>query len=136
MRKPDKLDKLLNAHTDDFPAAPGGAVAHGAAAAPDFGGPKTAAAAAPKAVTIVGMARNAAMGAVVVGTDGAVWYIDKMSEWDGRWLDKKVSVSGTAQTRKLAPDPTVGPKGEVSHGMLGTSKVILDAKVRLARSGE
>ncbi len=130
--KPDKLDKLLNAHTDDFPAAPGGAVAHGAAAAPSFGAPTAAPAAASKAFTVVGMARNAALGAVVVGANGAVWYIDKMSEWDGQWLNKKVSVSGTTQSRKLAPDPTVGPNGEVSHGMVGTSKVIVGAKVRLA----
>lgn len=76
-------------------------------------------------ITVTGTARNAAMGAVLVRDDGRVWYLDGLSEWPDALLDKAVSVTGTARQRKLAPDPTVGPDGAVSHGMQGMSSVLM-----------
>ncbi len=133
-RKPDKLDRLLKAPTGSFPTAGTAPAVHGAASAPVFGNARPAAGTAkatkPKAITVVGTARNAAMGAVVARADGMAWYIHGMSEWKASLLGKKISVTGHVQTRKLAPDPTVGPDGAVSHGMVGTSSVIVDAMVR------
>mgnify|MGYP007046932023 CR=1 FL=1 len=131
-RAPDKLDELLKPSSAGLPGAATGPARHGAAAAPDFG-PGHAATVEPTAavrITVTGTARDAAMGAVVVLADGKVWYVDRLSEWPGNLLNAQVSVTGTARQRKLAPDPTVGPDGAVSHGMQGTSAVLMSAHWR------
>jgi hypothetical protein len=74
--------------------------------------------------TIVGTAANAALGAVVVDEQGDVYYLDGLAEWDDALLDRRVEVTGTLRRKKLAPDPVVGPGGEVSHGMKGTALVL------------
>jgi len=136
-RKPDKLDKLLAETKGTFPGrAGGGPVAHGGSGPPAMApGAKPVAGSPTQAgpITVIGTARNAAMGAVVVRDDGRVWYVDKLSEWDDKLLGKKVKVSGVVQVRKLAPDPTVGPDGAVSHGMVGTSTILANAKWTLQR---
>lgn len=132
-RAPDKLDRLLRPSSAGLPPANAGPVSHGAAAAPTFGQPLQAAetAVATGPITVLGTARNAAMGAVVIRSDGRVWYLDKLSEWPDPALGKAVTVTGVEQQRKLAPDPVVGPDGAVSHGMQGTSRVLVRATWRV-----
>jgi hypothetical protein len=75
---------------------------------------------------MIGVARNAKSGAVLVLDGGAVYYLDKLDEWPTAVIGKRVSVTGNLVERKLAPDPVVGPNGEQSAGMYGTSTVIED----------
>jgi len=77
-----------------------------------------------QAVTLVGTAYDAHAGAIVVLADGIPVYVSGLPEWEARWLRTRVQVSGTLRRRKLAPDPEVGPGGEVSHGMQGEDLVL------------
>ena len=77
-----------------------------------------------KLVTISGTAANAFLGAVVVDADGGTYYVEGLAEWDDDLLDQRVEVAGTLRRKKLAPDPVVGPNGEVSHGMKGMAAVL------------
>lgn len=79
-------------------------------------------------VTLVGVARDAHAGAVVLLSDGTPVYVAGLDSWDVRWDRRRVKVTGVLRERKLAPDPEVGPHGEVSHGMEGDALVIDDAK--------
>ena len=67
-----------------------------------------------------GVARDAALGAVVVTDDGAVVYVDGLREWPPAASSRRVEVKGTLRRRKLAPDPGVGADGGISHGASGT----------------
>jgi len=75
-------------------------------------------------LVLVGTARNAHSGAMVLLSDRSPVFIDGLWEWDDEWDRKQVRVTGTLRNKKLAPDPEVGPDGEQSHGMEGTSLVI------------
>lgn len=75
-------------------------------------------------VTLVGIARDAHQGAVVLLSDDTPVYLRGVFAWDDDWDRKRVRVTGLLKKRKLAPDPTTNAKGEVSHGMYGESLVI------------
>jgi hypothetical protein len=78
-------------------------------------------------VTLVGIARDAASGAVVLLSDGTPVYIKGLPYWEDRWDRKRIKVTGTLRDSKLAPDPEVNEKGEVSHGMYGDVLVLENA---------
>ena len=78
-------------------------------------------------VTLVGVARDAHSGAVVLLSDGTPVYVVGLDEWDEQWNRKQIKITGTLRKRELAPDPEVGPNGEVSHGMFGDALVLEDA---------
>jgi hypothetical protein len=71
-----------------------------------------------------GVARDAALGAVVVTDDGAVVYVDGLRAWPAAASGKRVEVKGTLRRRKLAPDPVIGADGGISHGAVGTNLVV------------
>lgn len=75
-------------------------------------------------VTLDGTALDAFSGAVVMLADEIPVYVDGLDEWDDQLFRKRLHVSGTLRRRELAPDPDVNPKGEVSHGKVGTDYVI------------
>ena len=75
-------------------------------------------------VTIDGTARNARMGAVVLTDERTPIYLEGLQEWDSSTNGKPVAVTGELVLRSLAPNPTVGPNGEVSHGMEGDAYVV------------
>lgn len=79
------------------------------------------------ALNIEGVARDAKLGAVVVGEDGVTYYIAGLNEWAPELLGHKVSVSGILKIRKLAPDPIIGADGAVSAGMYGDAPVLTEA---------
>ena len=76
-------------------------------------------------VTIDGTARNAALGAVVVGEKGMPIYIDGLERWDRAIDGKPVSVTGKLQ--KIAPDDVVDANGVYSHGAPGSRFVLEQA---------
>ncbi|MCS6916027.1 MAG: hypothetical protein RMK29_13400 [Myxococcales bacterium] len=75
-------------------------------------------------VTLVGTARDAASGAVVLLSDGTPVYIRGLDYWDRGWNWKRIRASGVLREAKLAPDPEVNQQGEVSHGMYGDALVL------------
>ncbi len=77
-----------------------------------------------QALVLVGTARNAHSGAMVLLSDRTSVFIDGLWEWDEAWDRKSVQVTGTLRYKKLGPDPEVGPEGEQSHGMEGSSLVL------------
>jgi hypothetical protein len=85
-----------------------------------------------QSVTLVGTARNAVLGALVVLSDNSTVYVDGLESWDKATDRKKIKVTGTLRKKKLAPDPVTNEKGEHSHGMVGSSMVIEDAKWEIA----
>jgi hypothetical protein len=66
-------------------------------------------------VTINGVARNAAAGAVVLTEDRTPVYVEGLERWD-RTLDGK-QVSATGTLRREAGDQVVNAKGEYSTGI-------------------
>jgi hypothetical protein len=76
-----------------------------------------------QAVTLVGMARHAHSGAVILVQGGPI-YIEGLAEWPHDLDGKNVRVTGVLRDKKLAPDPVVDEKGAVSHGMFGSAYVI------------
>ncbi len=78
-------------------------------------------------VTLEGTARDAALGAVVLLSDGTPVFIRGLDGWEARWDRRRVRVTGVLRSQKLAPDPEVNDQGEVSHGMFGDALVVEDA---------
>lgn len=68
-------------------------------------------------VTIEGVARNAAAGAVVFTDDRTPVYVAGLDRWDSATDGKKISASGTL--RKRGGSSLVNTKGEVSEGIPG-----------------
>jgi hypothetical protein len=83
-------------------------------------------------ITALGQAFDAHSGAVVMLSDRTPLYVAGLDCWDDDFLRKQVRVSGVLRRRKLAPDPTVNAKGEVSHGKEGSDFVIEEAHWELA----
>lgn len=82
--------------------------------------------------TLVGTARNARAGAVVLLADGRTLYVAGLEEWPGALDGRPVEVSGTVAHRRVFPEPQVGPAGERSAGMEGEAWVLDGATWRPA----
>jgi len=80
-----------------------------------------------QSITVAGLAENAHQGALVTLSDGSEVYVVGLRRWDKALLGKRVKVTGFLQRTKLAPDPDVNEKGEVSHGMYGSSLTLEEA---------
>ena len=80
-----------------------------------------------QSITLVGIARDAHAGAVVLLEDGTPVFIKGLASWDDNWNRKQIKITGVLRERKLAPDPEVNEKGEVSHGMEGDAWVLENA---------
>ena len=82
-------------------------------------------------VTLKGACFNAHSGAVVLLADRVTVYVDGLQSWPSNHIRKPVVARGTLRNKSLAPDPTVGPNGEVSHGMEGNAWVLEEASWEL-----
>lgn len=91
------------------------------------------AAARGKTTTLLGTARNAKGGAVVVRDDGGAVYVGGLEAWPAALDGQRVEVTGQLVRKKLIPDPVVGPNGERSAGAEGDQTVIEKATWRAAR---
>jgi len=80
-------------------------------------------------VDVEGVAKNAALSAVVVADNGAVYHLGGLDAWRDDVLGLRVSVSGTFHKRSLSPEPTVSEDGSVSHGAQGSASVIDDFEI-------
>jgi hypothetical protein len=79
-------------------------------------------------VTLVGDARDAKGGAVVVEDGGRVVYVDGVDRWPEAVSGRRVAVTGVLVERKKIPDPVVNDAGEHSAGALGEQWVIEGAR--------
>ena len=75
---------------------------------------------------VIGTARNAKLGAIVVSKSGT-YFIEGLAAWPVKLAGKQIEVSGKLVQRKLAPTPKVGKDGAVSAGAHGMSQVLTDA---------
>lgn len=82
----------------------------------------------PRPVTVVGDARDAKGGAVVVVEDGRVIYVDGVDGWPAAVTGGRVAVTGVLVERKMIPDPVTNDAGEHSAGALGNQWVIEGAR--------
>jgi hypothetical protein len=80
-------------------------------------------------VSVVGVARDARMGAVVLLADTPV-YVVGLDAWPTELHGQRVRVEGRVEERKLAPDPSVGPDGAQTAGMEGVAWVLAEATWR------
>jgi predicted oxidoreductase len=65
-----------------------------------------------RTVTLVGVARDAVAGAVVLLSDRTPVYVAGVDSWDSAWDRKRVRVTGVLRLRAIAPEPKVNEKGE------------------------
>ncbi|MFT7611772.1 MAG: hypothetical protein ACI9J3_000718 [Parvicellaceae bacterium] len=79
-------------------------------------------------ITIVGIAENAKMGAIILGEDKNTYYIDRLDSWDDAYYKKKVKVSGKLKETKHKKEDLKNEKGEYAQGMIGSQLIILNAK--------
>ncbi len=82
-----------------------------------------------KKTTIVGIARDAKAGAVIIVNNEPV-YIQGLESWPGRFSGKKVKATGVLREKKHIPDP-VNANGEITQGAWGKQDVLEDAKWEL-----
>ena len=82
-------------------------------------------------VTLVGTAHDAALGAVLVRTDGAPVYLDGLPSWPPTLRGRRVRATGTLVERQLAPDPDHDDRGAIRHGIAGPSLVLVAATWQL-----
>jgi hypothetical protein len=78
-------------------------------------------------VTLAGVARDAAEGAMVLLSDRTPVYVKGLFSWDGALDRKKIVVTGTLRLSGGSDEALVNDKGEVSHGSEGDMLVIEDA---------
>ena len=75
-------------------------------------------------INVHGTAQNAMLGAVVMTEDFTPIFLSGIKEWDNDIKGKSVVVTGVLRRKLLAPEATVSPNGEVSHGVEGDSYIL------------
>jgi hypothetical protein len=81
-----------------------------------------------RSATVVGAARDAKGGAVVVADDGRVLYVDGVDSWPAAISGRRVAVTGRIVERTLDPGPLTSDAGEHRAGATGTQRVIEGAR--------
>jgi hypothetical protein len=81
---------------------------------------------ATNAITVVGLAGNAKLGAHLA-TETDAYYIDGLAAWPAELVDQRVSVTGIVKTVEHRAEDLTNDKGEISQGMVGTQKIITHA---------
>jgi len=92
-------------------------------AAPSASGPDG------ETVTLVGVARDAKAGAVVVGDRGEVVYLEGLASWPTDVAGRRVAASGLLVRMKHIPDPV--RQGEIAQGAWGEQLVLRVPKWQL-----
>lgn len=78
-----------------------------------------------KTITLIGTAKDAKGGAVLVTAEGEVIYLGGLSQWNDRFFGKEMAVTGVLRDKKLIPDPE-NKAGAHGAGALGTQLVLDD----------
>ncbi len=80
-------------------------------------------------VTLLGIAKDAKGGAVLITAEGNVIYIKELESWASELLDKEVSVTGLLNKEKFIPDPETDENGAISSGAFGSQFVLKKAEI-------
>ncbi len=78
-----------------------------------------------KEVTIIGIAKNAKMGAVILTENQNVYYIDVINSWDDNIKGKELRVTGVIIVETFKAEDLKSEKGEWKTGMEGDKKTML-----------
>lgn len=78
-----------------------------------------------KKIVVIGKAAKAKEGAVVIGPQGYLYYIDGLDFWDDKFYEKKVRVSGILVIQHF---PIVDGAADRGHRLVQTSIVIRTIK--------
>ena len=74
--------------------------------------------------TLVGVARNARAGAVLLLPGGQTVYVAGLESWPAGLEGQRFEASGTVASRRVFPEPQVGAAGEQTAGMVGDAWVL------------
>ncbi|MFX1258603.1 MAG: hypothetical protein ACFFAN_12130 [Promethearchaeota archaeon] len=82
-------------------------------------------------VSLVGTAKDAKGGAVLLISNEDPIYIKGLSFWSAELIDKQVSAIGVLKKEKIIPDPKIDENGSISQGAIGIQLVLEKAKYSL-----
>jgi len=85
-------------------------------------------------VTVIGVAHNSKAGAMILTDNSEVYYIVGLNEWNNKFYEKKVKVSGYLNTENFKEEDLKNEKGEWVQGMVGDKRSILKAEWELVEN--
>jgi hypothetical protein len=85
-----------------------------------------------KTVTLIGIARDAKGGAVLVTPRREPVYIKGPDCWPSEFFGKRISATGVLREEKYIPDPSIGANGAISQGAYGNQYVLEKAQWKSA----
>ena len=79
-------------------------------------------------ITILGIAKDAKGGAVLLTSNKEPIYIKGLDSWPTELFDKQLKVTGVLKEEKFIPDPVIDEDGSISTGAYGDQLVLENAK--------
>ena len=79
-------------------------------------------------ITILGIAKDAKGGAVLLTSDKEPIYIKGLDSWTPELFDKQLKVTGVLKEEKFIPDPIIDEDGSISTGAYGNQLVLEDTE--------
>ncbi|MFX0171615.1 MAG: hypothetical protein ACFE9L_06825 [Candidatus Hodarchaeota archaeon] len=75
-------------------------------------------------ITLVGFARTAKAGPVLITLDNQVVYVKGIDFWSSDLVDKRISVIGLLKKEKFIPQSKIDENGAISSGAMGLQYVL------------
>jgi len=75
-------------------------------------------------ITILGIAKDAKGGAVLLTSEKVPIYIKGLDSWSPELYDKQLKVTGVLKEEKFIPDPVIDEDGSISTGAYGNQLVL------------
>ena len=79
-------------------------------------------------VTLIGTAKNAKAGAILITTENSAIYIKGLDYWAPELLNQQLTVSGVLKREKFIPDPVIDKSGGISTGAYGIQLILDNAE--------
>jgi len=79
-------------------------------------------------ITILGIAKDAKGGAVLLTSGKVAIYIKGLDSWPPELFNKQLKVTGMLKEEKFIPDPIIDENGSISTGAYGDQLVLIDAE--------
>ena len=79
-------------------------------------------------ITILGIAKDAKGGAVILTSEKVPIYIKGLDSWSQELYDKQLKVTGVLKEEKFIPDPEIDENGSISTGAYGDQLVLEHAE--------
>jgi len=81
-----------------------------------------------KIITIIGIAKDAKGGALILISDKEAIYIKGLDSWSPDLLNKQIKARGVLKEEKFIPDPIIDENGSISTGAYGDQLVLENAE--------